>query len=172
MIGKRLAHYEILEKIGAGGMGEVFRARDTKLERAVAVKILPSQMMQDPDRRKRFEREAKAVAALRHPNIVTIYSVEEADGVTFFTMELLEGETLAERIPPDGFELGRFLELAIGIADAVGLAHTRGIIHRDLKPGNIVLEHGRQVKVLDFGLAKMMTGAVEHDSATMLPAPR
>ena len=168
MIGKRLGHYEIVAKIGAGGMGEVYRARDTKLEREVAVKILPPPMAQDPERRARFAREAKAVAALRHPHIVTIHSVEEIDGVPFLTMELLQGRTLAECIPPGGYEMERFFALAIAIADAVGLAHSRGIAHRDLKPGNVVLEHEHHVKVLDFGLAKMMAAAADGPSATVL----
>ena len=168
VIGKRLAHYEIRSKIGAGGMGEVYRALDTKLEREIALKILPPQMAQDPDRRQRFEREAKAVAALRHPHIVTIHSVEEAEGYTFLTMELLEGNTLGEAMPPGGFPLEKFLDIAIPIADAVGHAHSKGITHRDLKPANVMLEHGRHVKVLDFGLAKMMAPGAEGQTATVV----
>ena len=167
VIGKRLGHYEIQAKIGAGGMGEVYRALDTRLEREVALKILPPQMAQDSERRQRFEREAKAVAALRHPHIVTIHSVEEAEGCTFLTMELLEGHTLAQAMPPGGFPLERFLELAIPIADAVGHAHSKGITHRDLKPANVMLEHDRHVKVLDFGLAKMMSTGSEGQTATV-----
>jgi serine/threonine protein kinase len=155
MIGKTLAHYEILEKIGSGGMGEVFRARDTKLGREVALKILPAEMAADPERLRRFEREAKAVAALNHPNIVTIHSVEHAGGLHFLTMELVEGKTLAEQIPRRGLPLTRILELAVPLADAVSAAHERGITHRDLKPANIVIGEDGRLRILDFGIAKL-----------------
>ncbi len=155
MIGMEIAHYKIMELVGAGGMGRVYRARDTRLDRDVALKILPAESARDPEFRQRFEREAKAVAALQHPNIVTIYSIEESDGVHFLTMELVEGKTLSEIIPSDGFPLSRFFEIAIPLADAVSCAHSRGITHRDLKPANIMVDKEQRIKVLDFGLAKL-----------------
>jgi serine/threonine protein kinase len=134
LIGRTLAHYEIVRLLGKGGMGEVYVAEDTKLGRRVALKVLPKEMAADPERRSRFEREARAVAALSHPNIVTVHSVEEADGVHFITMELVEGKTLAKVLPRNGFSLGELLEIAIPLADAVSSAHRTGITHRDLKP--------------------------------------
>ena len=155
MIGRRIAHYEILEKLGQGGMGEVFRAHDSKLGRDVALKVLPEDAARDPERHARFVREARSIAALKHPNIVTVYSVEESDGVTFLTMELVEGRSLSEIIPVDGMRLDRFFDHAIPLADAIGFAHDRGITHRDLKPGNIMVDRDGRLKVLDFGLAKV-----------------
>jgi serine/threonine protein kinase len=154
-IGQTLLHYRLVEKIGAGGMGEVYAAEDTKLHRRVALKVLPQEMAVDPDRRARFEREARAIAALNHPNIVTLHSVEEADGLQFITMELVEGKTLAEHLPRTGFALSRLLEIAIPLADAVSRAHREGITHRDLKPDNIMIDDEGRLRVLDFGLAKL-----------------
>jgi non-specific serine/threonine protein kinase len=156
VIGRRLAHYEIAEKLGQGGMGEVYRAHDSKLGRDVALKVLPEDAARDPERHARFVREARAVAALKHPNIVTVYSVEETDGVTFLTMELVEGRSLSELIPVDGMRLDRFFDHAIPLSDAIGFAHDRGITHRDLKPGNIMVDRDGRLKVLDFGLAKVL----------------
>jgi serine/threonine-protein kinase len=153
--GRTLLHYEMLEKLGHGGMGEVWLARDTRLDRDVAIKVLPPEVAADPERLERFRREAKSVAALNHPNIVTIHSVEEAGDLPFFTMEYVEGTTLSHIIPKDGFDAERFLDLAIPIADAVSAAHESGITHRDLKPGNIMVSGRGQIKVLDFGLAKV-----------------
>src|SRR5262245_37018102 len=136
-------------------MGEVYAADDTRLGRRVALKVLSRELAMDADRRERFEREARAVAALNHPNIVTIYSVEEADGVPFLTLELVEGRTLDAIIPPGGLPLDRILAYTIPLADAVGAAHQRGITHRDLKPGNVMIGDDGRVKVLDFGLAKL-----------------
>ena len=155
MIGRRLSHYEIIRKLGEGGMGEVWLARDTKLDREVAIKVLAPEVAANPERLERFRREAKAVAALNHPNIVTIYSVEEDGDVPFFTMEHVEGTTLSKIIPVNGLDTGRFLDLAITIADALSAAHASGITHRDLKPGNIMVSATGQIKVLDFGLAKV-----------------
>ncbi len=155
MIGRKLAHYEIVDKIGEGGMGEVYRARDLKLGREVALKVLPSELAHDPERRKRFEREARAVAALKHPNIVTLHAIEEADGLTFITMELVEGRTLASLIGEKGLPLDKFFNIAIPLADALGAAHAQGIAHRDLKPANIMIDGSGRLKVLDFGLAKL-----------------
>jgi hypothetical protein len=151
----RLAHYRILKPLGAGGMGEVYLAEDTRLERKVAVKILPRHLASDPDRLGRFELEAKALAALNHPNIVTIYSVEEANGVHFLTIELIDGVTMAEKIPEGGLVLEEFFDLAVPLADGLAVAHCNGIIHRDLKPGNVMVSSDGRVKVLDFGLAKL-----------------
>ncbi len=155
MIGKTLAHYEILAKIGQGGMGEVYRALDTKLDREIALKVLPADMDHDSSRLERFEREAKAVAALKHPNIVTIHSVEEVDGIHFLTMELVEGRRLSSLLPKGGFPLERIFDIAIPLADAVSSAHARGITHRDLKPDNIMIDDEGRLRVLDFGLAKL-----------------
>ena len=154
--GTRLGLYEVAAKIGEGGMGEVYRARDTRLDRDVALKVLPADMAADPERLDRFQREARAVAALNHPNIVTIYSVEEADGSHFLTMELVEGRTLDVILTEDGLSQERFLELAVPLADAVAAAHAKGITHRDLKPQNVMVgSDGRgTLKVLDFGLAR------------------
>src|SRR6187401_1756726 len=136
-------------------MGEVFLAEDGKLGRKVALKVLAHALAADPERRGRFEREARAVAALNHPNIITIYSVEDLDGVLFLTMELVEGKTLTELIPPQGMSLEQLLHVGIPLADAVGAAHQRGITHRDLKPANVMVTDEGRVKVLDFGLAKL-----------------
>ena len=134
--GTKLGSYEILSALGAGGMGEVYRARDPKLGREIAIKVLPSEMAGSAQRRERFEREAKAVAALNHPNIVTIYSIEESAGVHFITMELVRGKTLTDLIESKGLGLKRFFEIAVPVADAVSSAHGHGITHRDLKPDN------------------------------------
>jgi len=155
MIGTTLGHYRILELLGKGGMGEVYLAEDTRLQRQVAVKILATDLVGDADRRQRFQREARAAAALNHPNIVTIHSVEEVGGQPFLTLELVEGRTLSDLVPPGGMPLGRLLEIAIPLADAVGTAHQRGITHRDLKPANVMVAADGRVKVLDFGLAKL-----------------
>ena len=154
LAGHSLGHYRIQSVIGAGGMGEVYRATDTKLARDVALKVLPREMARDPERLARFQREARAVAALNHPHIVTIFSVEEADGVHFLTMELVEGQALDRMIPEGGFPLDRIIEIAGALADALSAAHEKGIMHRDLKPANVMVTDDGRVKVLDFGLAK------------------
>jgi serine/threonine protein kinase len=152
--GTRLGAYVLVAPLGAGGMGEVYRAHDSRLDRDVALKLLPASLAADPDRAARFEREARALASLNHPNIVTIHSVEEAEGVRFLTMEVVEGETLDRRIPPQGVPLETLLAVAVPLADAVAAAHERGVVHRDLKPANIMLGPGGRLKVLDFGLAR------------------
>ncbi len=159
MLAETLGHYRILRPLGKGGMGEVYAAQDTKLGRTVALKVLPQTLTSDPSRRERFEREARTEAALNHPHIVTVYSVEEADGLPFLTMELIEGKRLSELIPAQGMNLDRFLQLAIPLADAVSAAHKRGIVHRDLKPANVMVTEEGQLKVLDFGLAKLKEAA-------------
>ncbi|MBN2265029.1 MAG: protein kinase [Candidatus Aminicenantes bacterium] len=151
-----LGNYRLIEKLGEGGMGAGWKARDLKLDRDVAIKFLPQGAVGDPERRVFFEREAKAVAALRHPNIVTIYAIDEAEGTTFFTMELIEGRSLSELVEPAGVPLDRFLEVAVPLADPVAAAHASGIIHRDLKPPNIMIDTTGTIKILDFGLARIL----------------
>ncbi|HET9951993.1 MAG TPA: protein kinase [Candidatus Eisenbacteria bacterium] len=150
----RLGTYEIVGPLGAGGMGEVYRAKDLRLGRDVAVKVLPQTVASSPDRLARFEREARTVAGLNHPNIVTLHSVEDEEGIRFLTMELVEGQTLSNLVTPGGLPLSRVLELSIPLTDALAAAHERGVIHRDLKPGNVMVTREGRVKVLDFGLAK------------------
>ena len=153
-IGRVIGHYRIIDRLGAGGMGEVWLAEDIRLHRRVALKVLAPHLA-TPQHRERFEREAQAVAALNHPNIVTIYSVEEHEELCFLTMELVEGQPLTEQIPQGGLPLRRFLDLAVQLADAIEAAHERGIIHRDLKPDNVMVSREGRVKVLDFGIAKL-----------------
>jgi len=167
VIGTTLAHYRIVAKIGEGGMGEVYRAHDTRLDRDVALKVLPPDAARNPERRARFEREAKAVAALQHPNLVTIHSVEESEGTHFLTMELVEGRTLSELVPEGGFPPERFLEIAVPLVDAVACAHAKGIAHRDLKPANIMVDPDGRLKVLDFGLAKLWDVSSGDPAATL-----
>ncbi len=155
-VGKTILHYRILKKLGEGGMGTVYLAEDTKLNRNVAVKFLPAAMATDPKRLKRFEREATTVASLNHPNIVTLFAVEEHEGIPFLVMELVEGKPLGEIIAEGGMEVDRFFEIAIPMTDALAAAHASGITHRDLKPGNIMMTADGRVKVLDFGLAKLL----------------
>jgi TolB-like protein len=152
--GTRLGPYEIQAPLGAGGMGEVYRATDTKLGRDVALKVLPSEMAQDAERLGRFRREAKVLAQLDHPNIVTIYSVEECDGIHFLTMQFVEGVPLDRLICQSGLPVGQIIEIADALADALAAAHEKGIVHRDLKPANVMVTNQGRVKVLDFGLAK------------------
>src|SRR5437763_7752843 len=154
--GSRLGVYEIAAVLGAGGMGEVYLANDTRLGRQVALKILPRELAADVDRRHRLEREAQAAARLNHPNIVTLFSFEEVDGIAFLTMEYVDGQPLSSLIQPQGLPLERLLPIGIAVADAVATAHKSGIIHRDLKPGNVMVASANgRVKVLDFGLAKL-----------------
>jgi len=156
--GARLGPYEVLSAIGAGGMGEVYKARDTRLDRTVAIKVLPAQVASDPDLRQRFEREARAVAALNHPHICTLYDVGHQDGIDFLVMEYLEGQTLAERLEKGALPLEQALQYAIQVADALDKAHRQGITHRDLKPGNIMVTKSG-AKLMDFGLAKFAPAA-------------
>ncbi|MBI2151049.1 MAG: serine/threonine protein kinase, partial [Acidobacteria bacterium] len=149
----KLGPYEILAQIGAGGMGEVYRARDTRLERTVAIKVLPSHLSKDPQLKQRFEREARAISTLSHPHICTLYDVGHQDGIDFLVLEYLEGQTLAERLNKGALSLDEALKSALEMADALDKAHRSGIVHRDLKPGNVMLTKAG-VKLLDFGLVK------------------
>jgi Tol biopolymer transport system component len=169
-LGSTLGSYEVLSLLGAGGMGEVYRARDTRLERVVAIKVLPAERMADENRRRRFVQEARGASALSHPNIVTIYEIESANGIDFIVMEYVPGRTLDTVIPRQGMRLGEVLRIAIPIADAVARAHAAGIVHRDLKPANVMVGSDGTVKVLDFGLAKLIAqeeaGSPEHETVT------
>ncbi len=167
MIGQTLSHYRILDRIGAGAMGEVYLAEDTKLRRKVALKVLPPRFASDPGRLERFEREARAAAALNHPGIVTLLTVEEFEGVHFLTMELVDGESLDRLIPPGGMPLERLFEIAIPLAEALWAAHKEGVVHRDLKPANVMIAAGGQVKILDFGLAKQQAEDEPQDATSL-----
>src|SRR5512135_2253233 len=155
MIGKTISHYRITEKLGEGGMGVVYKARDTHLDRFVAIKVLPPENVAEPERKRRFVQEAKAASALNHPNIVTIHDITEEGGTDFIVMEYVAGKTLDDSIPHKGMRLSLALKYAVQIADALARAHGAGIIHRDLKPSNVMVDEHGLVKVLDFGLAKL-----------------
>jgi len=163
MIGRRLGHYEIVEKLGEGGMGEVYQARDTRLGRTVAIKVLPSHLASRPESRERFEREARIIGGLNHPHICTLYDVGHEDGTDYLVMEHIEGPTLAARLSKGPLPLEQVLEYAIEISDALDKAHRKGITHRDLKPGNILLTKSG-AKLLDFGVAKLREEAGRKES--------
>src|SRR5215510_3823428 len=154
--GTRLGPYEILAALGAGGMGEVYRARDTKLAREVAIKVLPAEVSADPNRLARFEQEARSASALNHPNIVTIYEIGSADSVSYISMELVQGRTVRELLTEGPLPTKRLLALSAQVADGLARAHAAGIVHRDLKPDNVMVTREGLVKILDFGLAKLV----------------
>src|SRR5438128_3104367 len=173
MIGRIIQHYQIGETLGRGGMGVVYKARDTHLDRFVAIKVLPPEKVSDPERKRRFAQEAKAASALNHPNIVHIYDIAEADGIQFIAMEYVPGKTLDQMIGRKGLRLNEALKYAIQISDALAEAHSAGIIHRDLKPSNIMVDERGFVKVLDFGLAKLTqtaTGEFGETETVRVPA--
>ena len=163
MIGRTISHYEITDKLGEGGMGVVYKARDSHLKRFVALKVLPPEKVTDAERKRRFVLEARSASALSHPNIVTVYDIDQSEGVDFIAMEYVEGKTLGELIGRKGLKLSEALKYAIQIADALATAHAAGIVHRDLKPGNVMVTAEGRVKVLDFGLAKLTEAAPASD---------
>src|ERR1022692_1860685 len=166
--GTILGQYEIRSPLGAGGMGEVYRAHDTRLDREVAIKVLPESLTSDPDRLRRFEQEARAAAALNHPNILAVYQMATHQGVSYMVTELLDGETLRERLRRGPIPLRKVIDYAMQIAHGLAAAHDKGIVHRDLKPENLFITKDGRVKILDFGLAKLAQKAgAERDEVTL-----
>src|SRR5215831_1946661 len=155
MVGQKIGHYQVLEKLGSGGMGEIFKAQDPRLNRFVAIKSLNASGAGDPERRRRFAQEAQAASALNHPNIITIYDILSEGGTDYIVMEFVAGQTLADRIPNGGLGVAKTLQYGVQVADALRAAHAAGIVHRDLKPGNVMVTGSGLVKILDFGIAKL-----------------
>ncbi len=171
MVGRKLGSYEVVEKLGEGGMGEVWRARDTRLNRSVAVKVLPTGMADDPARRQRFEQEARSLAALNHPNIVAVYDIGQSEGQAYLVSELVDGESLRKLIERGPVSGRRLADIAVQAAEGIAAAHSLGIVHRDLKPENIMLTRDGRVKVLDFGLAKQNLAGGEEAATVLLSQP-
>src|SRR6266566_3072851 len=167
--GTRLGVYEVIAPLGAGGMGEVWRARDTRLSREVAIKVLPADVSSDPSRLKRFEKEARSASALNHPNIVTIYEIGSSDSISYIAMERVDGKTLRELLFGGALPIKKLLPIAVQIADGLAKAHEAGIVHRDLKPENVMVTKDGLVKILDFGLAKLTSSMSGSDEGSHLP---
>jgi serine/threonine-protein kinase len=171
MVGQTIGHYQVLEKLGSGGMGEIYKAQDPRLNRFVAIKALTGASAGDSERRRRFAQEAQAASALNHPNIITIYDILSENDTDYMVMEFVAGKSLAERIPHEGLGVAKSLQYGVQIADALRTAHAAGIVHRDLKPGNVMATDAGLVKVLDFGLAKMNARALSDETQTLAAAP-
>src|SRR5271169_1961752 len=169
--GTKLGPYEIQSPLGAGGMGEVYRARDTRLGRDVAIKVLPQALANDPDRLRRFEQEARTIAALSHPNILGIHDIGTHDGAPFLVSELLEGQTLREKLEGGALPVRRAIEYALGMAQGLAAAHEKGVVHRDLKPENVFITRDGRIKVLDFGLAKLVSLEGSQETVATLATP-
>ena len=155
MVGQTISHYKIIEKLGEGGMGVVYKAQDTKLDRPVALKFLPQHMTSDAVEKERFVHEARAASALNHPNITTIYEIDEVEGTMFIAMEYCEGRTLRQIVESEQLSIKKVLEIGIQVCEGLALAHEKGIVHRDIKSDNIMLTPRNQAKIMDFGLAKL-----------------
>ena len=167
LLGQQVGSYQIQSLLGAGGMGVVYKGRDVRLNRSVAIKVLPADKVSDPERKRRFIQEARAASALNHPNIITIYDIGNESGIDFIVMEYVEGKTLDQRIPRKGMKSSEVLKLGVQMADALAKAHSAGIVHRDLKPSNVMVTDDGLVKVLDFGLAKLTEVSESGEEATL-----